>query len=127
MEAAPGGEVCEDAEENIQGVTATEARREKEGVAGGATTAAPAEGAAAGAAHTKKIMLRAIEQQPDPAASFFYDYQLCCPFKQQSAYITLFFTIHSFGAPVSCFFCPSYVLLLLFFQLMDSGYGSCNF
>ena len=80
MEAAPGGEVCEDAEENIQGVTATEAGREKEGAAGGATTAAPAEGAAAGAAHTKKIMLRAIEQQPDPAASFFYDYQLCCPF-----------------------------------------------
>ena len=47
MEAAPGGEVREDAEEDIQGVTATEAGREEEGAAGGATTAA------AGAAHTK--------------------------------------------------------------------------
>ena len=65
MEAAPGGEVREDAEEDIQGVTATEAGREEEGAAGGATTAA------AGAAHTKKIMLQAIKQQPESVASFF--------------------------------------------------------
>ena len=65
MEAAPGGEVREDAEEDIQGVTATEAGREEEGAAGGATTAA------AGAAHTNKIMLQAIKQQPESVVSFF--------------------------------------------------------
>ena len=57
MEAAPGGEGCEDVEEDILGVTATEAGREEEGAAGGATTATLVEGAAAGAAHTKKIIL----------------------------------------------------------------------
>ena len=65
VEAAPGGVGCEDAEEDIQGVTATEAGREEEGAAGGATTAA------AGAAHTKKIMLQAIKQQPESVVSFF--------------------------------------------------------
>ena len=65
MEAAPEGEVREDAEEDIQGVTATEAGSEEEGAAGGATTAA------AGAAHTKKIMLQAIKQQPESVVSFF--------------------------------------------------------
>ena len=45
--------------------------------AGGAITAVPAVGAAAGAALTKKIMPRAIEQQPD-YITFFYDSQSCC-------------------------------------------------
>ena len=75
MEAAPGGEGCEDAEEDILGVTATEAGREEEGAAGGATTATLVEGAAAGAAHTKKIMLRVFESLL-PHFSFFFCY-LC--------------------------------------------------
>ena len=78
MEAAPGGEVREDAEEDIQGVTATEAGREEEGAAGGATTAA------AGAAHTKKIILRAFEQQSVSVASFLFCPLLFVPFLRLS-------------------------------------------
>ena len=49
----------------------------------------PAVGAAAGAALTKKIMPRAIEQQPD-YITFFYDSQSCCfPY---CALFCLFFT-----------------------------------
>ena len=84
MEATPGGEVCEDAEENIQGVTATEAGREEEGAAGGATTATLVEGAAAGAAHTKKIMLRVFEQQSVSVASFLFCLLLFVPFLRLS-------------------------------------------
>ena len=93
MEATPGGEVCEDAEENIQGVTATEAGREEEGAAGGATTATLVEGVAAGAAHTKKIMLRAFEQQSVSVASFF-------SFFFFSFVIFAFFTIIRYDAPL---------------------------
>ena len=89
MEAAPGGEVCEDAEEDILGVTATEAGREEEGAAGGATTATLVEGAAAGAAHTKKIMLQAFEQQSVSVASFFSFPLLFLPFLQLSVMMPL--------------------------------------
>ena len=89
VEAAPGGVGCEDAEEDILGVTATEAGREEEGAAGGATTATLVEGAAAGAAHTKKIMLRVFEQQSVSVASFLFCLLLFVPFLRLSVMMPL--------------------------------------
>ena len=89
VEAAPGGVGWEDAEEDILGVTATEAGREEEGAAGGATTATLVEGAAAGAAHTKKIILRVFEQQSVSVASFLFCPLLFVPFLRLSVMMPL--------------------------------------